>query len=278
MEAKELKPIESMPSSLSVRVTQNSLAELGEQRKLLKTFINKQLTRDIDYGIIPGTPKPSLYKPGAEKIANIFQLGSRVVKTDRVIDVANNFAMFEVTVEVFHLPTGKPISQCVGVCNNHEKKYKERAKYGKNDRGQREFIGMEETPFADVLNTLSKMAQKRAYVGAVIIATGASDYFTQDLTEGDDLPKEPGSTAPKPAPQSKPVSNPGDYVVKFGQKYKGQTLDQMGREEIVSFRAWLMDAAAKDNKPLGGAAKEFVEMADAWLASGEKGNSDKALG
>src|SRR5690606_1232807 len=143
MEAKELKPVEPMPSSLSVKVTETSLAELSQQRKLLKTFINRQLTRDIDYGIIPGTPKPSLYKPGAEKIANIFQLGSRVVKTERVIDVQNNFAMFEVAIEVFHLPTGKAIAQCVGVCNSHEKKYKERAKYEKDDNGRKTFVGME---------------------------------------------------------------------------------------------------------------------------------------
>lgn len=34
---------------------------------------------------------------------------------------------------------------------------------------------------ADVMNTVLKMAQKRAYVGTVIFATNASEFFTQDL-------------------------------------------------------------------------------------------------
>jgi len=36
---------------------------------------------------------------------------------------------------------------------------------------------------ADIVNTVQKMAQKRAFVGAVIIATNASEYFTQDLED-----------------------------------------------------------------------------------------------
>ena len=37
----------------------------------------------------------------------------------------------------------------------------------------------------DQINTLKKMAQKRAFVGAVLLATGASEYFTQDLEDYD---------------------------------------------------------------------------------------------
>jgi hypothetical protein len=32
-------------------------------------------------------------------------------------------------------------------------------------------------------NTIMKMAQKRAFVGAILIATGASEYFTQDIED-----------------------------------------------------------------------------------------------
>lgn len=267
MEAKELQAIESMPSSLSVRVTEGSLTELGQQRALLRTFIKKQLTKDIDYGIIPGTPKPSLYKPGAEKIANIFQLGSRIVDRSNTVDIKNNFAMFSVTVEIYHLPSGKAISQCEGVANSQEVKYKERSKKEFNQQtNRREVVGKEETPIGDVLNTLSKMAQKRAYVGAVIIATGASDFFTQDLDPTDDIGNSAPKITPKPAPTSAPITNPGAYVVKFGKKYKDLTLDQIGEEGVKSFRTFLVDSAAADGKPLGGSVKEFVEAATAWLA------------
>lgn len=39
------------------------------------------------------------------------------------------------------------------------------------------------TEIFDQINTLQKMAQKRALIGAVLIATGASEFFTQDLED-----------------------------------------------------------------------------------------------
>ncbi len=35
----------------------------------------------------------------------------------------------------------------------------------------------------DQINTIQKMAQKRSLVGAVLIATGATEFFTQDLED-----------------------------------------------------------------------------------------------
>src|SRR6185312_5705350 len=39
--------------------------------------------------------------------------------------------------------------------------------------------------FADTINTCQKMGQKRAYIAATLSATGASQYFTQDLEDMD---------------------------------------------------------------------------------------------
>jgi len=40
---------------------------------------------------------------------------------------------------------------------------------------------------ADVVNTIQKMAQKRALVAATLIATSASEFFTQDVEDADPL-------------------------------------------------------------------------------------------
>ncbi len=40
---------------------------------------------------------------------------------------------------------------------------------------------------ADVVNTIQKMAQKRAFVAVVLVATNASDSFTQDLEDFSDI-------------------------------------------------------------------------------------------
>ncbi len=120
--------------------------------------------KDVDYGVIPGTPKPSLYKPGAEKLLNIFKLGHRIAKQNKDLDIHAGFAMFEYTVELYDLRSGIVLGQCEGSCNSMENKYRN-------------------VPFGNVLNTLQKMAQKRAFVGAVINSTCASDFFSQDLED-----------------------------------------------------------------------------------------------
>lgn len=156
---------------LSVALTDNSIRAMSEQRARLKEFVKTQLVEGIhsDYAIIPGTNKQSLLKPGAEKLANIFQLGSRIVDVQREIDPKSQYAMFTYTVELFHIPTGRAVTQCQGSANTLEKKQQNK-------------------DFGFQLNSLGKMAQKRAFVGAVISAVGASDFFTQDLEDSDDRP------------------------------------------------------------------------------------------
>ena len=44
---------------------------------------------------------------------------------------------------------------------------------------------------ADQVNTIDKMAQKRAFVAAILIATNASDYFTQDMEDFQGISYEP---------------------------------------------------------------------------------------
>ena len=64
---------------------------------------------------------------------------------------------------------------------------------------------------ADQVNTIDKMAQKRAFVAAILIATNASDYFTQDMEdfrEGNQEPIEGQFKAEKPTnnePKKKPA-------------------------------------------------------------------------
>lgn len=52
---------------------------------------------------------------------------------------------------------------------------------------------------ADVVNTVQKMAQKRAYVAAVLTATGLSGRFSQDMEDFE-------QPAPKPEPAAEPTT------------------------------------------------------------------------
>lgn len=170
-------PSESSYVGSNLPVTREDFETLTQQRKLLQEFVSKQLRKDVDYGIIPGTPKPSLFKPGAEKLAGVFGLGAKFELVDKALDGEKNFALFNYKCIISHRKSGQVIAECDGTANSQEKKYKERTTWVDNKKVK------EPTPVYDILNTLQKMAQKRAYVGAVILATGASDFFTQDIDD-----------------------------------------------------------------------------------------------
>lgn len=195
-EVKELAVIEdqSQYAGSNLPVTQSDFDALSNQRKMLKTFTSSQLTKDVDYGIIKGTPKNSLYKPGAEKLLRLFGLGARFSQTDKEVDRRENYASYTYKCEVYHLKSGQVIAECEGVCTSHEKKYKTRKEWVE---GKQQVIN---TPIADIQNTLMKMAQKRAMVGATILAVGASDFFTQDL---EDFGDNEGTVNPEESPKAK---------------------------------------------------------------------------
>jgi hypothetical protein len=239
-----------------LEISKNSVAVYQEQLKQLVAFVQSQLKEGIDYGTIPGTKKPSLYKPGAEKLGALFQLGSRILEADKVVDVKDGFAMFTYRVEIFHLPTGKTVSQCEGSCNSREKKY----------------IGR---PMYDQLNTISKMAQKRAFVGAMMNAVRASDFFTQDLEDMDPaaINNKPGNQWAmknfQPADDEGGATNPNaPYTIPFG-KFRMRSLEEVGSDQLRGYIDYMEKTAAKKGVPIQGEAKEFIDRASQFIADEE---------
>lgn len=60
--------------------------------------------------------------------------------------------------------------------------------------------------------------------------------------------------------------NPEDYVVPFSKKYKGMSLLDIGIDQAIDFKNWLIDSSAKSNKPLGTDAVNFINAVDEWDA------------
>ncbi len=80
----------------------------------------------------------------------------------------------------------------------------------------------------------------------------------------------PSTTPATPASQARPPQNPhdpGNYVVQFGQKYKGIAIRDLAADELRDYVAYLKRSTAEQKKPLGGAVKEFVTNAEAYLAA-----------
>ena len=151
-----------------------SLDEAGRRVRMLLEFVRDHMVEGEDYGTIPGTSgKPTLFKPGAEKMNAIFGLAPIVEITNRNEDWDKGFVAYEVKVTLLNKRTSNVEAEGVGNCNSRERKYKNQ-------------------DAANVANTILKMAKKRALIDATLSATRASGLFTQDL-EDLDLDSSSGS-------------------------------------------------------------------------------------
>ena len=138
-----------------------------------------QLYRDLlqegtDYGILPGTTKPCMFKSGAEILAKYFGLTTSSRLVQRIVEREPPYIEFQFTTDVYYM--GTKVADGSGSCNSMEPKYAFRYDHGSQREATRnEIFGL--------LNTIMKMALKRSYIDAVLRATGASRIFTQDLED-----------------------------------------------------------------------------------------------
>lgn len=107
----------SIIDSVDLESVQNTLGKINQ----FQTVIQNTLKKEHDFGIIPGTSKPTLLKPGAEKIQMMFGVTSEFEVIERVQDYQKGFFAF--TVKCFIYKNGLKITEGVGHCNTKEKKY-----------------------------------------------------------------------------------------------------------------------------------------------------------
>lgn len=219
----------------------------------MKDFVSAVLREGVDFGKVPGTgDKPTLLKPGAEKLTRFF--GLRILLPDNLSkrvedwtgDNHNGEPFFFYTYTAQAWSGDRLIAECEASVNSWEKKYRYRdqnrkcPKCGKEAiiKGKEEYGGgwlcytkkggcnskfQEKDPaiidqvtgqvknpdIFDIVNTLQKMAQKRAIVGVTLLACNASEYFTQDIEDYTDGTFTETTPSPKqePAPVQ-PVKKP----------------------------------------------------------------------
>jgi len=126
--------------------------------------VQKQLRQNHDYGVLPGTPKPTLLKPGAEKIIMLLGLRSEFEIIDSTRDWDNGFFQYQVRCSLYKGET--LITQGLGAANNREKKW------------------LKQDPYS-IDNTILKMARKRSLTDGALTVGSLSDIFSQDLEDMD---------------------------------------------------------------------------------------------
>lgn len=262
-----------------------SIKDMESWYKDFVQFTKKILKKELDYGVIPGVEKPSLFKPGAEKLRFVYKLQTDTQCIDKTIDPVTGFIDYTYKTTV-KSPDGEAIlATCEGSANSYEDRYlyryvstdkhpsKEEAEklkaqgVGKWRKFGDKWVWVEKQKNAPevlvgIKNTIQKMAQKRSFVGAILIATGASEFFTQDVEDMNIGNSEPEKAEPKPEAKKQDVQE-GEVVTDTTPKpaesgEKKQDVPTAGEKMATdSQKKWI--TAARD--------KGQIEMTDNQIAS-----------
>ena len=168
--AQELQKVQSTQSlSIIDNVNVQQVSATMQKIAQFQAVVQKTLKKEHDYGVIPGTGnKPTLLKPGAEKILMLMGLTSEYEVIEKVQDYDRGFFAF--TVKCVLSKGDTKVTEGVGHANTREKRYTS---------------GRQQDPYT-LANTVLKMAKKRAQVDAVLTVASLSEIFTQDLEDLDD--------------------------------------------------------------------------------------------
>jgi hypothetical protein len=181
-----------------VPIAQESLAvnEVVARTTKVQQVMEAVMHKDTHYGQIPGTPKPSLWQPGAEKLLMTFRLAPEI----EVEDLGSpDLVHYRVTARIIHVPTQEYVGVGVGECSSDEEKFKwrkavcqeewdetpedmRRKKWVKRVKGAGTILQIRTDP-RSVANTILKMAKKRAIVDGAKSTCAASDLFDQDIED-----------------------------------------------------------------------------------------------
>lgn len=209
--------VKAGPSEIEVGVNWDArIAGVKGQVDALAKLLQTVLKKDVDYGTVPGTKRPTLYKPGAEKVLKMMDVFPDPIIEDLSIPPTPEDPLPEVRYRIKvigykYAPDGEKvfIGGGVGEASSNEEKYRWRAavckeefeetpdhlrrekwrKTWNNQQGKYDYWKAKQirTEVADVANTILKMGKKRGMVDLAITVSGGSEFWTQDV---EDMPEE----------------------------------------------------------------------------------------
>jgi hypothetical protein len=105
-----------------------SIESAVERYNAVTEFVSRVLRRDVDYGVIPGTDKRTLLKPGAEKLTTFFGLSTRFELLERIEDWTGEHhggePFFYYLYRCRLMRGDAAIAEGDGSCNSRETKYR----------------------------------------------------------------------------------------------------------------------------------------------------------
>ncbi len=251
--------------------------ELTKQARLIQDILEKVMVgptadnpQGVHYGIVPGTKKPTLLQPGAEKICATFRLAPKYAVED-LSEPHNNFYRYRVICSLYTIRDGLFVGSACGESCSAEEKYqwekavcqeewdqadptRRRVKFkNKYQSEEIEQIQQVQRNAADLSNTILKISCKRAYVSATRSATAASDLLDVDLEDeavADLAREQQGEQEAPKKPKAKASAAP---LIPYG-KHK---LDPQGNPQRIDspdvpldYLQWMADKTAATLKEI----------------------------
>jgi hypothetical protein len=105
-------------------ITEKSLIEEGTQRKLLMSYVQAHMIVGVDYGVIQGTQKKTLLKPGAEKLTDLFMCVPEFEIIERVEDFDRPLFHYVMRCRIITRESGVIVAEGFGSCNSRESRYR----------------------------------------------------------------------------------------------------------------------------------------------------------
>jgi hypothetical protein len=144
-------------------------AQAAERAAWVRDMRKAVLTEGTDYAKLPGTDKPTLLKPGAEMLLLAAGLGFTMSKIEDRDAREHEGVTYKASAHRLDRPD-VVVAECEGFAGYDEPRFYKPSTPTKNE-------------YRAPWNTLVKMAQKRALVGAALNATAASGLFIADLDD-----------------------------------------------------------------------------------------------
>lgn len=251
-----------------------SASEVVQHAMVVQEVMRAVMKQDVHYGTIPGTPKPTLYQPGADVLCMTFRIAPEFEEKD--LSTADAIR-YRITCKGVHQTSGIVLGSGIGEASSGEDKYKwrkavsdkefdatppalRRVKFGRSYETKQV-----RTEPADLANTVLKMAAKRAKIAMVLNVTAASDMFGQDLEDLDGVLQEHfahGDAPQQQAQQQGPATWPDDKLDEREAKCKEWAAAGKTADEAIAFfatkgtltdaqksriRGWMSPAETIDN-------------------------------
>ncbi|MDR3639047.1 MAG: hypothetical protein P4L84_34905 [Isosphaeraceae bacterium] len=260
---------------------QQTIEDINQVRE----FVGRELKQDLDYGVIPGTSKPTLLLPGSQKILMYFncypdyEISTEHFEGGHVEHIVKTVLRSRTSQSIIGIGVGSASSleskyrwrhaerecpECgkAAIIKGKEeygggwvcfkKKGGCNAKFQDDDRRiTAQNVGRVENPdIHDVRNTVLKIAKKRSLVDASLGLSCLSEHFTQDLDEYPPLGATPAESADsRPAdPQRTPPQAQGQ---REGQRPSGQRQQQRQNRR-------------EDNRSAEPAKQQRAPQAESW--------------